>query len=81
MSQAHLHKIPPLSEHDVQLCDIFGREARLHFDNANWADVCQRLSLHWEALRRSDEPSWAVVRSLVQRAFERAGAECRIRDA
>lgn len=81
MIQINLHRTPPLSEHDLRLCDIFGREARLQFDNANWAEVCQRLSLHWEALRRTDEPSWAVVRALVQRAFERTDAECRDGDA
>lgn len=76
MSHNHPRKTS-LNEHEAHLCDVFGREARLHFDEASWTDVCQRISLHWEALRRSDEPSWAVVRPLVQQAFERAGAELR----
>lgn len=71
----------PLTEHDVHLCDMFGRQARLHFCDSSWAEACQRISLHWETLRRFDEPSWAVVRSLVQRAFERAGEELRNDDA
>ena len=64
-----------LSERDAQLCDVFGREARLYFNEASWNEVCQRVSLHWEMLRRSDEPSWAIVRPLVQRACERAEEE------
>lgn len=76
MSRIH----PPeglLSEHDAHLCDIFGREARLHFSDASWSEVSQRISLQWEALRRCDEPSWAKARALVQQAFERAGTELR----
>ncbi len=71
----------PLSGHVAHLCDIFGRQARLRFCDASWTEACQRISLYWETLRRVDEPSWAVVRPLVQRAFERAGEELRNDDA
>lgn len=67
----------PLSERHIQLCDAFGRQARLHSNNVSWPEACQRISLQWETLRRFDEPPWAVVRPLVQRAFERADAELR----
>jgi hypothetical protein len=70
----------PLSERHIQLCDVFGRQARLHLNDVSWPEACQRISLQWETLRRFDEPPWAVVRPLVQRAFERADAELRNED-
>lgn len=66
-----------VDERIARLCDIFGREARLCYPNRRWSDVSQRLSLHWEAMRRPDEPSWAHVQPLVQHAFEDTAARRR----
>lgn len=56
----------------ARLCEVFGREARLYYPNMRWPDASPRISLHWEAMRRPNEPSWQEVQPLVRHAFETA---------
>lgn len=68
-----------MNEYVARLCEVFGREAGLYYPDTAWVDVSPRISPHWEAIRRPNEPSWPDVQPLVRSAFENTVARKRRR--